>query len=110
MVQQGTVDMFNIKLAKSGGLHLGRKIKAIADASNTPTLLGSMIESTLGMLADYHFARSQKIMCSGLSAYKLIKNQPDVGFRLDGQYLRLTEERPGLGYPDEEAFAREFKG
>jgi len=47
MTKGNYVDMFNIKLSKSGGMYLGKKIKTIADAANIPCVLGSMIESCI---------------------------------------------------------------
>lgn len=109
MAKNSIVDMFNIKLAKSGGMYLGSKIKTIADAANIPCVLGSMIESSLGMLADYHFAKSYEMKVCGLSASGYIKNNYDFGLKMEGDKLVLKRENPGLGYPDEDVLKNEFK-
>jgi L-alanine-DL-glutamate epimerase-like enolase superfamily enzyme len=101
--------MFNIKLAKSGGMFLGSKLFAIAQAANTPCMLGSMIESSLGMLANYHFARAHPMATCGLSAYSYVKDPISVGLRLSGGTLQLDGEYPGLGYPDPAPFERVFQ-
>ncbi|MCL4373576.1 MAG: dipeptide epimerase [Candidatus Marsarchaeota archaeon] len=102
------VDMFNIKLAKSGGMWLGSKIKTIADAANIECALGSMIESSLGMLADYHFARSHKMKVCGLSASGYIKDNYEFGIAMNKDRMLLRKELPGLGYDKEEVLEKEF--
>ena len=109
MAKNNVVDMFNIKLAKSGGIYLGSKIKTIADAANIPCVLGSMIESSLGMLADYHFAKSYKMETCGLSGWTLITNDFDLGLKMEKNELRLMSDKPGLGYQDEKVLEREFR-
>jgi L-Ala-D/L-Glu epimerase len=109
MAKNRTVDMFNIKLAKSGGMFLGSRIKSIADAANIPCMLGSMIESSLGMLANYHFAKANEMLTCGLSAYTLINNNYDFGIYIEAGKLKLKKELPGLGYNDESLLEKEFE-
>lgn len=52
-------DMINIKLMKSGGIHQAIKINALAEASGVICMVGSMIETKLGITAAAHFAASQ---------------------------------------------------
>lgn len=108
MAKDSVVDYFNIKLAKSGGMYLGGKIKAIADAANIPCVLGSMIESSLGMLANYHFASAYEMKTCGLTGWTLITNDFDLGLSMDGDTLKIDESRPGLGYKDESILEAEF--
>ncbi|MGV8171869.1 MAG: mandelate racemase/muconate lactonizing enzyme family protein [Candidatus Woesearchaeota archaeon] len=109
MAKDRTADMFNIKLAKSGGMFYGSRIKSIADAANIPCMLGSMIESSLGMLANYHFAKANEMLTCGLSAYTLIENDYDFGILIKKGILTVEKELPGLGYNDEEVLAKEFE-
>lgn len=109
IIKEGAADMFNIKLAKSGGMYIGKKLFSIAQASNLGCMLGSMIESSLGMLANYHFARSHKMVTCGLSAYSYVAEKIDVGISFSNGEMRLAEERPGLGYPDSTPFEEQFK-
>src|SRR5207302_1815086 len=108
LIRADAVDMINIKLAKSGGMYLGKKLHAIAQAGNLACMLGSMVESSLGMLANYHFARAYQMVTCGLSAYSLVDGDVDVGLQLANGELTVAEERPGLGYPDGSAYERYF--
>jgi L-alanine-DL-glutamate epimerase-like enolase superfamily enzyme len=109
LASEEAVDMFNIKLAKSGGMWLGSKIKTIADAANIECALGSMIESSLGMLADYNFAKAFKMKVCGLSASGYITNNYEFGIKMDGDKMLLEKEYPGLGYSDEDPLSKEFE-
>ncbi|WP_270182086.1 dipeptide epimerase [Alkalihalobacillus sp. CinArs1] len=53
-------DLINIKLMKAGGIHQALKINAIAESAGIECMVGSMIESKLGITAAAHFAASQK--------------------------------------------------
>ncbi|SEN33571.1 muconate cycloisomerase [Paenisporosarcina quisquiliarum] len=52
-------DLINIKLMKSGGIYHGKKINALAEANGVGCMVGSMIETKLGITAAAHFAASQ---------------------------------------------------
>lgn len=109
LIRSDAVDMFNIKLAKSGGMYIGKKIWNIAQAANIDCALGSMIESSLGMLANYHFARSIPMKTCGLSAFQLIKDDIDVGLKIENGELILKSDEPGLGYTDASLFEAYFQ-
>ncbi|MBI1293671.1 hypothetical protein GC175_01785 [bacterium] len=101
-------DLFNVKLAKCGGMYLGKKLFAVAQAGNIRCMLGSMIESSLGMLANYHFARAHPMVTCGLSAYSYIANPVDVGIAFRNGQMMLEKELPGLGYSDPTPFEQAF--
>lgn len=109
IIKAEAADMFNIKLAKCGGLYLGKKLYSIAQAGNISCMLGSMIESSLGMLANYHFARSHPMVTCGLSAYSYVAEKIDVGITFTNGQMMLVADKPGLGYPDEAPFEEKFK-
>ena len=109
LIKADAADIFNIKLAKCGGLYLGKKLYAIAQAGNISCMLGSMIESSLGMLANYHFAHSHPMITCGLSAYSYVAEQIDVGIIFSKGQMRLVVEKPGLGYLDATPFEDKFK-
>ena len=50
----GAVDYFNIKLAKSAGIHGALKINAIGEAAGIKCMLGGMSESLIGVSAGAH--------------------------------------------------------
>lgn len=52
-------DLINIKLMKSGGIHEALKINALAESFGVQCMVGSMIETKLGITAAAHFAASQ---------------------------------------------------
>jgi len=51
-------DMINLKIGKIGGIFYSGKINAIAEASDIPCLVGSMLEGSIGTAASAHFAIS----------------------------------------------------
>ncbi|MFJ8064413.1 mandelate racemase/muconate lactonizing enzyme family protein [Psychrobacillus sp. NPDC096426] len=52
-------DLINIKLMKSGGIYNANKINALAEANGVACMVGSMIETKIGITAAAHFAASQ---------------------------------------------------
>ncbi|MGQ9565541.1 MAG: mandelate racemase/muconate lactonizing enzyme family protein [Candidatus Bathyarchaeales archaeon] len=78
LIKANAVDMINIKLMKSGGIHNARKIAHIAEAANVPCMIGCMGESAVGITAAVHFAAATKdvqhadLDCDILLADKLV--------------------------------------
>jgi len=54
LAQMGAVDFFNIKLAKSAGIHGALKINAIGEAASIRCMLGGMSETLIGVSAGAH--------------------------------------------------------
>jgi len=54
LASMGAVDYFNIKLAKSGGIHSALKINGIAEGAGIPCMIGCMSETRLGISAAAH--------------------------------------------------------
>lgn len=101
LASKGAVDMFNIKLAKAGGLYTAEKIYAIAEKYDIKCMIGSYIESPLGTLAGYHFVRSHNIIATDICAWELIENPLPAGLKNEKGYMFLEGEYPGLGYTPE---------
>ena len=59
ILQLRAADLLNIKLMKSGGIHKALKINALAESFGVECMVGSMIETKLGVTAAAHFAASQ---------------------------------------------------
>ena len=58
-----------------------------------------MIESGLGMLANYHFARSVRPLTCGFDVYDSVDDGLDVGLLQKGSAMeRQSDAIPGLGY------------
>lgn len=58
ILQMRAADLINIKLMKSGGIYEALKINALAQANGIECMVGSMIETKLGITAATHFAAS----------------------------------------------------
>ncbi|REJ11215.1 dipeptide epimerase [Halobacillus trueperi] len=59
VLETRSADLINIKLMKSGGIHQAVKINHLAEAYGVECMVGSMIETKLGITAAAHFAASQ---------------------------------------------------
>jgi L-Ala-D/L-Glu epimerase len=74
------VDILNIKLMKAGGLYNAQKICSIAEACGVECMIGSMMESRVGITAAAHFtAGKMNITKADLDASTLLKENPVVG-------------------------------
>lgn len=87
-------DYFNIKLAKSGGIHNALKIDAIAEAAGIRCMAGSMAETRLGISAaahlvaarpniayanlDTHFFHIEDPILGGVTSHGAVLTLPDL--------------------------------
>ena len=76
----GAVDYFNIKLAKSAGIHGALKINAIGEAAGIKCMLGGMSESLIGVSAGAHLICA----CPNISLHDLdspfhFTEEPSIG-------------------------------
>lgn len=76
----GAVDYFNIKLAKSAGIHGALKINAIGEAAGIKCMLGGMSESLIGVSAGAHLICA----CPNISLHDLdspfhFAEEPSIG-------------------------------
>ncbi|TMU87489.1 dipeptide epimerase [Bacillus sp. BHET2] len=55
-----SADLINIKLMKAGGIYQAQKINSMAEICGVECMVGSMIETRLGITAAAHFAASKK--------------------------------------------------
>lgn len=55
-----SADLINIKLMKAGGIYQAQKINDLAEVCGVECMVGSMIETRLGITAAAHFAASRK--------------------------------------------------
>lgn len=60
VVKTGSADLINIKLMKSGGIYQAQMINQLAEVSGIECMVGSMIETRIGITAAAHFAASKK--------------------------------------------------
>lgn len=74
------VDILNIKLMKAGGLYNAQKIISIAEACNVECMIGSMMESKVGITAAAHLAGGKSnITRADLDASSLLAEDPIIG-------------------------------
>ncbi|WP_048601485.1 mandelate racemase/muconate lactonizing enzyme family protein [Rubeoparvulum massiliense] len=92
------VDLFNIKLMKSGGIRHALQIYELAASAGVECMVGSMIESRLSVTAAAHFAASKPgITRVDFDAPLMLSNDPTVGgICYEGRMIQLPT-KPGLG-------------
>jgi L-alanine-DL-glutamate epimerase-like enolase superfamily enzyme len=101
------LDVVNIKLAKAGGPISAVTMAAMARALHIPVILGSMVESTLGMLANYHAARVIEPLFSGMSVFTDVEDGLNAPIDVSRYSFDFSgDESAGLGYDYAEMQAR----
>ncbi len=93
-----SADLINIKLMKAGGIHKALLISKMAELHGVECMVGSMIESKLGITAAAHFAASQKnITRFDFDAPLMLSKDAFLGgVQYNGRELLLTDDY-GLG-------------
>jgi L-alanine-DL-glutamate epimerase-like enolase superfamily enzyme len=90
----GAFDGVNIKLMKCGGILEALRMIEMAKSLGMKTMLGCMIESSIGVTAAAHL--SPLVDYADLDGNLLIANDPYTGVKVDRGKLVLPD-RPGLG-------------
>ncbi|MCM3710608.1 mandelate racemase/muconate lactonizing enzyme family protein [Sporosarcina luteola] len=98
VLERRAADLINIKLMKSGGIHEALKINALAETYGVECMVGSMIETKLGITAAAHFAASQPNItrCDFDAPLMLAEDIVAGGIVYAGRVIRMPEG-PGLG-------------
>ncbi|MEC3883422.1 dipeptide epimerase [Halobacillus sp. HZG1] len=98
ILETRSADLINIKLMKSGGIHEAVKINHLAETYGVECMVGSMIETKLGITAAAHFAASQNnVTRIDFDAPLMLTEDPIVG-GVQYDKARLTfSEGDGLG-------------
>lgn len=102
LIKLGAADYLNIKLGKSGGIHTGLKINAIAEAAGCKCMIGCFGESRLALSAAAHvaLARPNIVFLDLDSAYDFVEDPVQGGVRFDqdniGGSIQVPES-PGHG-------------
>jgi len=99
LIKAEAVDLINIKLMKSGGIHKAKKIAAIAEAAGTPCMIGCMGESEIGIAAGAHLAAAIKnIQYADLDSDLLLKDKlATKGGTKVKNSMRILPKQHGLG-------------
>ncbi len=114
LIMMGACDYLNIKLSKSGGIHTGLKINAIAEAAGCKCMVGCFAESRLALGVGAHLALARPNICflDLDSAFYLTADPVIGGIRYDDDLGGLIHvpDVPGHGAVfDENFFAPESK-
>ena len=62
LIRDECVDLLNIKLAKSAGIHYGMKIADVAEDAGLACMVGSMSETRLGLSAAAHLVSAREVI------------------------------------------------
>ncbi len=111
IAEYGAADMLNIKIAKSCGLHLGKKIEYVAESLGLPCIAGTEIEPGFSLIAKLHLAASMKIhpLASEFTEITLLKkNILKHNIEITDGCLKVPD-KPGLGVELNEDILNECK-
>ncbi|MGB7999670.1 MAG: enolase C-terminal domain-like protein, partial [Anaerobacillus sp.] len=98
VIRMRASDLINIKLMKAGGIHQALKINALAESAGMECMVGSMIESRVGITAAAHFAASQKnVTRFDFDAPLMLKNDLVSGGVTYSRNRMILSEEHGLG-------------
>ncbi|TLS37566.1 dipeptide epimerase [Pseudalkalibacillus caeni] len=98
VLQKRAADLLNIKLMKAGGIYRAQTINAIAETCGVACMVGSMIETRLGITAAAHFAASKKnITRFDFDAPLMLSNDFVQGGVIYNQNKMKLPDSPGLG-------------
>jgi o-succinylbenzoate synthase len=98
VIRRRAADVVNVKLAKCGGLNAARTLLALAEAYGIGTIVGSMMETSVGIGAAASLASAAGTtgVCDLDAAWWLAATPVRGGMRYDGAQISLVDE-PGLG-------------
>ena len=98
----GACDLLNLKIAKTSGLHQGKKVEAVAEALGMPCIAGTELEPGISAVAKIHFAASMRIHPIASEFTELTQ--------VDGSILKkpLEAVNGALSVPEEPGFGIEI--
>lgn len=98
VIKTRSADLINIKLMKSGGIYQAQIINQLAEVCGMECMVGSMIETRIGISAAAHFAASKKnITRFDFDApLMLAKDVVQGGIKYNGRKIDIPFT-PGLG-------------
>jgi L-Ala-D/L-Glu epimerase len=98
IIKRRSADLINIKLMKSGGIYQAQIINQMAETAGIECMVGSMIETRLGITAAAHFAASKKnITRFDFDAPLMLAGEAVAGgINYNGRTITLPDS-PGLG-------------
>ncbi|RLE02732.1 MAG: dipeptide epimerase [Candidatus Aminicenantes bacterium] len=106
----GCCDLFNIKLAKSGGIYNALKINSIAEAAGIACMVGCMSETRLGLTAAAHLVSARRnIKYADLDGHLLLKEDPIIGGAQYNVGEIILPDTPGHGAEIDPTFLKKFE-
>ncbi|WPF77772.1 dipeptide epimerase [Bacillus velezensis] len=98
VLQTRSADLINIKLMKAGGIKQAETINAMAETCGVECMVGSMIETKLGITAAAHFAAAKRnVTRFDFDAPLMLKDDLiQGGITYSGSQITIPDE-PGLG-------------
>jgi L-alanine-DL-glutamate epimerase-like enolase superfamily enzyme len=98
VIRRRAADMVNVKLVKSGGIEPARTLLGLAEAHGMGTMIGSMMETSIGVGAAASLAAAQgtTVVCDLDAAWWLADPAVVGGMHYDGATLVLSGSA-GLG-------------
>jgi L-alanine-DL-glutamate epimerase-like enolase superfamily enzyme len=97
VIKDSAVDLINIKLMKSAGIHDAVTINRLATEAGIGTMVGCMGEIQLSIAAGLHFVLSSgNVKYADLDSHFNIIDDPSSGLEFEDGKLRAPD-RPGLG-------------
>ena len=99
LIKAGGADLYNIKLAKTGGIWRARQLDAVAAAAGSATMVGCMDEAGLGIAAALHMALSStNVRYADLDGHVEFIDDPSYdAVRIKDGFV-YPNESPGLGF------------
>lgn len=99
VIEAGGADLFNIKLAKTGGIWRAMKLDAVASAYGAHTMVGCMDEAGLGIAAALHVALScPNVRFADLDGHVEFIDDPSYhAVKIVDGYV-YPNDAPGLGF------------
>ena len=111
LASMGACDYFNIKFAKSGGIHNAIKINAIAEGAGIKTQVGCMSESRYALTALTHFvaARNNVVWFDIDSSLSHAEDPVTGGIQYRGKGKWELPQVPGIGGDFDPEFLKKMK-
>ena len=111
LASMGACDYFNIKFAKSGGIHNAIKINAIAEGAGIKTQVGCMSESRYALTALTHFvaARNNVVWFDIDSSLSHAEDPVTGGIQYRGKGKWELPQVPGIGGDFDPEFLEKMK-
>ncbi len=98
LINMRAADMINIKLMKTGGIYNALKIVSLAEVAGMKCMIGSMMESKIGVTAAAHLgAGKANIVDVDLDVPLLCREDPVKGGVLYNKNEMTLSKGPGLG-------------